>query len=97
LTTVTDPGHEITIQGTIQRESLDALLPSHRLSIVGTDGHVYEVEPTYLGAYLQRCEGCGVIAKAQILRNGIQRSVVRILSLRLLGSTPIDPGRESAA
>jgi hypothetical protein len=96
-TTVTERRQTITIQGSIKRDSLDALLVSHRLTIVGTDGHVYEVEPTYLGAYLQRCEGCGVIARAELLRRGEKRSVVRVLSLKLMGRTPVDRGKESAA
>jgi len=81
--------HEITIEGIVQRESLDAILVSHRLSIVGKDGHVYEVEPSYVGAYLQRCEGQRVIARAELLHQGNDRSVVRISSLTTIGHPPV--------
>ncbi len=81
-------GIETTIQGIVRGGSLDAVRLSHRVSIVGTDGHVYEVEPSYVGRYLQRLEGHEVIARVELLLRGRKCSVVRISSLRLVAGTP---------
>jgi hypothetical protein len=90
VTNVAGRGREITIDGIVEKDSLDAILLSHRLSIVGVDGHVYEVEPNYIGAYLQRFEGHRVIARAELVFKGQGRSVIRISSLRLMGEAATD-------
>jgi hypothetical protein len=78
---------EIVIEGVVRDTFLDAVLPAHRLSIVGGDGHVYELEPTYLGAYLQRFVGRRVIVRAQVLVRGLGRSVVRLSSVTVHGDS----------
>jgi len=74
---------EIIIEGVVRSCPLDARIVAHQVSIVGTDGHVYEVEPTYLGAYLQRFDGRQVAARARVLLTRTDRSVVRLSSLHV--------------
>ena len=74
----------ITVEGTVQQGSLDAIHLSHRVCIVSANGHTFEVEPSYVGRYLDRLEGHHVIAQVQPIINGENRSLVRILTLKVL-------------
>jgi hypothetical protein len=87
--------NDITIEGTVRRDSLDAMHLSHRISIVSTSGHTYEVEPSYIGRYLEKFEGHNVIAQARPMRNGKERSEIRIQNLRVLGRARADPTADS--
>jgi hypothetical protein len=80
----------ITVEGTVRRDFLDAIHLSHRVCIAAKDGHTYEVEPSYLGLYLERFVGHRVVARALAVTNGKQRSVVRILSLKVLDREPAE-------
>jgi hypothetical protein len=93
---MTGHGREITIDGIVQSESLDAILLAHKLSIVAEDGHVYEVEPRFVGAYLRHCIGLRVNARAEVILEGQHRSIVRILSLTLIGEPSADVVQVSA-
>jgi hypothetical protein len=73
-----------TVEGRVQQGSLDAIHLSHRARIVSTDGHTYEVESSYVGRYLERLEGHHVIAQVRPVINGENRSLVRILTLKVL-------------
>jgi hypothetical protein len=76
--------NSITVEGTVQQGSLDAMHLSHRVCIVSADGHTYEVEPSFVGRYLERLEGHHVIAQVHPVIDGNNRSVVRILTLKVL-------------
>jgi hypothetical protein len=55
----------ITIEGTVQTGSLDSICLSHQICIAATDGYVYEVDPSYVGIYLENFVGCHVIARVE--------------------------------
>ena len=74
----------ITVEGTVQQGSLDAIHLSHRVCVVSADGHTYEVEPSYVGRYLERLEGHHVVAQVRPIIDGGNRSVVRILTLKVV-------------
>lgn len=78
----------MTIEGTVQSDSLDSICLSHRICIATVDGHTYEVEPSYVGLYLEGFEGHHVIARVQPITSGNKRSVVRIWGLTVLDRTP---------
>lgn len=79
----------ITVEGIVQQGSLDAIHLSPRVCIVSADGHAYEVEPSYVGRYLERFEGEHVIAQVRPVINGKNRSVIRILTLKVLGKSQL--------
>jgi hypothetical protein len=80
----------IRIEGIVRPCFLDAICLSHRVCVVATDGRVYEVEPNYVGLYMERFVGHHVVAQVVPVTNGKRRSVVRILSLKVLDRTPMD-------
>jgi hypothetical protein len=79
-----------TIAGTVRRDVLDTIHLSHRMCIAANDGHTYEVEPRYLGLYVERFEGRRVVARVHPLPNDNQTNVVRILRLKVLDSDPAE-------
>jgi hypothetical protein len=80
-----DAGRDtMRIEGIVQPCFLDSICLSHRICVVATDGHVYEVEPNYVGLYLERFIDHHVIAHVESVTNGKSRSVVRISSLKVL-------------
>jgi hypothetical protein len=87
-----------TVEGTVHKDSLDAIHLSHQVYISAADGHTYEVEPSYVGRYLEKFEGHHVVTRVQPITNGRRRSVVRILSLEVLdkpqGHANADNGRD---
>jgi hypothetical protein len=85
----------ITVEGIVQKDFLDAIHLSHRVCIAAKDGHTYEVEPSYVGLYLERFVGHRVVARVQPVTNGKQRSVVRIVSLRVLDKKPAEAASET--
>lgn len=84
-----------TIEGTVRRDLLDAIHLSHRICIAVNDGHTYEVEPRYLGLYVERLEGRRVVARVHPVPNGKQRNVVRILRLKVLDGNPAEATSEA--
>ena len=71
------------IEGIVQPRFLDSICLSHRVCVVASDGCVYEVEPNYVGLYLERFVGHHVVAQVVPVTDGRRRSVVRILSLKV--------------
>jgi hypothetical protein len=76
------------IEGTVNPCFLDSICLSHRICIVAKDGHVYEIEPNYVGLYLERFIGHRVVVQGQPVTNGRSRSVVRLSSLQVLKDPP---------
>jgi hypothetical protein len=85
----------ITVEGTVRKDFLDAIHLSHRVCIAAKDGHTYEVDPSYVGLYLERFVGHRVVARVQPVTNDKQRSVVRIVSLRVLEKEPAAAASET--
>lgn len=79
-----------TIEGTVRRDVLDAVHLSHRICITAKDGHTYEVEPRYLGLYLERFEGRRVVARVHRVAIDTHRNVVRLLRLKVLDRDPAE-------
>ena len=90
-------GGATRVEGIVQPCFLDSICLSHRVCIVASDGRVYEVEPNYVGLYLERFVGHHVVARVKPVTNGKRRSVVRILSLKVLDTAArnADAGPES--
>jgi len=80
----------MTIEGTVQTGSPDPVCLPHRVWIAATNGHLYEVEPSYIGLYLERFEGHHIIARVRPFKTGKNSSVIRISSLKVLEKTPPD-------
>ncbi len=78
----------IIVEGTVLTNSLDATQLPPRICIGTPDGRLYEVEPTYVGRYLEQFEGHHVIASVQSLTDDENHKVVRILSLKMLDRKP---------
>jgi hypothetical protein len=95
--TMANRNDSMTIEGTVRSDSLDASQPCHRICIVATDGHTFEVEPSYVGRYLEKFEGHHVVARVQAVPNGKKGSVVRVQTLTVLDRTPFDAGSDSNA
>ena len=86
------------IEGRVQPCFLDSICLAHRICIMGTDGHVYEVEPNYVGLYLERFIGFRVVVQGELVTSGKHRSVVRISSLKVLaGKGQHDRSEDSTA
>jgi hypothetical protein len=83
------------LEGIVQIVSLEAIRRSQRICIAATDGRTYEVEPSYVGLYLERFVGCRVMARAQPLTNGTRHALVRILSLNVLDRDPSEATSET--
>jgi hypothetical protein len=84
------------IEGIVQPCFLDSVCLSHRICILATDGHVYEVEPNFVGLYLERFVGHRVEAQVQPVTNGNRRNEVRLLSLKALDEIPVNAHVASA-
>jgi hypothetical protein len=78
------------IEGIVQPRFLDSICLSHRVCIVATDGHVHEVEPNYVGLYLERFVGHHVVAQVEPVTRGNRCGVVRILSVKVFGKKPME-------
>jgi hypothetical protein len=78
----------IIVKGIVRTQSLDANRIPRRICIGTPDGRLYEVEPTYVGRYLERFEGHHVSATVQPLTHDENHNVVRILSLKMLDREP---------
>jgi hypothetical protein len=92
---MTHSSYSFALEGIVQLESLEAIRRSHRICIAATDGHTYEVEPSYVGRYLERFVGCRVTARVQPLTNGTRHALVRILSLNVLDRDPSEAPSET--
>jgi hypothetical protein len=82
--TMTNRKDSFVVDGIVQSEPANGASSSHRISIVAADGHVYDIEPLFVGAYLKRLVGRHVIARVVPLFRAAGRSLVRISSLNLV-------------
>ena len=85
-----------TIEGTVRRDSWDPMYHSHRICIAAKDGDTYQVEPRYLGLYVDRFEGRRVVARVHAVPNSKERNMVRILRLKVLEGETAEATSEAA-
>jgi hypothetical protein len=75
---------EIVLDGIVHSCSREASSESCRVTIVGTGGREFEIEPTYLGAYLRNFDGRHIIARGRVVAQTPGQRVFRLSSLRVI-------------